>query len=150
MNYTEISKQILLPEINKPLYIKSKWNCSEVSRLLAMVVFDDIHSETYILKGKVTIGGLQKENWHDILMIKSKNRYHLIDPTIWQFCPKRKSVYQGNYKYKKQAILFCNGFYCANNWRISEKINQKYSEFEIQEMEKIIKMNISQAPNWDS
>lgn len=150
MNYTEISKKILLPEVNKSLSLKSKWNCSEVSRLLAMELFDENIPELYILKGKVTLNGLQKENWHDILMFKYNNKYQLIDPTIWQFCPKRKVVDQGIFKYKKLALNFCNQFYGSNNWKISEKITEKYSENEIIEMKNIIKINITQAPNWDN
>lgn len=70
--------------------------CSEISRLIIKWFADyDNSYEFYILKGTGVLNG---ELTHDILVIKDKDRFLIIDPTIWQFFPNAKTilVYDGN------------------------------------------------------
>lgn len=66
-------------------------SCSEVSRLVAhWIKISDKSNQIFILKG-VHVCGTKKA--HDILaVLTAKNKIYIIDPTIWQFFPKKKSI----------------------------------------------------------
>jgi len=70
--------------------------CSEISRLIIGWLFAyDNNYEFYILKGDNV---LSSDKSHDILVVKKGSEISIIDPTIWQFFPKAKTilVYGGN------------------------------------------------------
>ncbi len=66
-------------------------SCSEISRLVAgWIKVLDKSNQIFILKG-IHVCGTKKT--HDILaIITTKNQVYIIDPTIWQFFPKAKSI----------------------------------------------------------
>lgn len=66
-------------------------SCSEVSRLVAgWIKTLDESSRISIMKG-IDVCGTKKA--HDILaVITADNQVYVIDPTIWQFFPKAKSI----------------------------------------------------------
>jgi hypothetical protein len=76
---------------NKPGILLAD-SCSEVSRLVAdWIKKIDESSHILILKG-VNVCNTQKA--HDVLaVITTDNQVYIIDPTIWQFFPREKSIF---------------------------------------------------------
>lgn len=134
----------------KPYWMLAKYNCSEVSRLLGIKVFCDLGeiSKPFILKGSVTKNGISKDNIHDILGFfdSALNELILVDPTIWQFFPKKRSIFLGKFKTLDEAILFTENLY-EGKWNFSEYLDKK--ELNVGEMRGIIKLNCNQAPEWE-
>ena len=66
-------------------------SCSEISRLVASwIKILDKSNHILILKG-IHVCGTKKA--HDILaIIIANNQVYIIDPTIWQFFPRAKSI----------------------------------------------------------
>jgi len=71
-----------------------KYCCSELSRLIISWLATDKSRRLYILKAANVMGS---DMSHDILAIKQNDNITIIDPTIWQFFPKAKTilVYEG-------------------------------------------------------
>lgn len=134
----------------KPLWMLSKWNCSEVSRIVGLKVLSDlgVSSKPFILKGNVTFTGLAEENHHDILgFLDSKSkRYILVDPTIWQFFPKKKNILLGEFSSVNDIFKFICEYY-GGDWKVSEEIDRTL-EKEVAGYYKIIKLNCDQSPDW--
>lgn len=134
----------------KPLWMLSKWNCSEVSRIVGLKVLSDlgVSSKPFILKGNVTVTGLTEENNHDILVFfdPESKMYTLIDPTIWQFFPKKKKTFLGKFSSVSDILKFASGYY-GGDWKISEEIGSTL-EKEVDEWKRIIKLNCDQSPDW--
>lgn len=90
----KIQKQIiqLLPadQRNHPEILLAD-SCSEVSRLVGnWIKLLDKSNRILIIKG-VDVCGTKKA--HDILaVITTNNQVYIIDPTIWQFFPRKKSI----------------------------------------------------------
>ena len=128
----------------KPRHILVSGICSEVSRLLALKILKERGelSSPAILKGRVTKTGLNKDNMHDILIyidntISNKKPYILLDPTVWQFFPRKKSILMNNFSSIKQAVEWINKKY-GGDWKISETITNKNRGM-IKEWSKIVK-----------
>lgn len=136
----------------KPLWMLSKWNCSEISRIVGLKVLNDFgdDSKPFILKGNVTVTGLEKENNHDILGFFDtvSGEYIIVDPTIWQFFPKRKSILLGKFNSKEECINFVSEYY-KGKWSLSEYISRDTNR-EITKWKKIIRQNCKEAPNWEN
>ncbi|MDO8507350.1 MAG: hypothetical protein Q7S53_02175 [bacterium] len=135
----------------KPLWMLSKWNCSEVSRIVGLKVLSDlgVSSKPFILKGNVTVTGLIEENNHDILGFfdSGSNMYILIDPTIWQFFPKMKKIFLGKFSSVDDILKFVSEYY-RGDWKVSEEVDPTL-EKEVADYYKIIKLNCDQSPNWE-
>lgn len=135
----------------KPLWMLSKWNCSEISRIVGLKVLNDFgnDSKPFILKGNVTVTGLEKENNHDILSFFDtvSGEYIVVDPTIWQFFPKIKSILLGRFNSIEECINFASQYY-KGTWSLSEYINRDTNK-EITKWKKIIRQNCKEAPNWE-
>lgn len=82
----------LLPKSkqNQPGILLSD-SCSEVARLAAgWIKISNKSNNIFILKG---INVCDTSNAHDILAVITANKQiYIIDPTIWQFFPKEKSI----------------------------------------------------------
>jgi len=133
----------------KTLSVLSKWNCSEISRIIGLKVLSEVkESDPVILKGKVTTTGLTTENFHDVLAFKLANHFVIVDPTIWQFFPKKKSIllYRGITLQKGLGVL---KIYYGSKFKESEKVTPKMQKG-VSEWKKIIKLNTDQSPNWKS
>lgn len=134
----------------KPLWMLAKWNCSEVTRIVGLKIMDDlgIESKPFILKGNVTVTGLRNDNFHDILgyFDTESGKYFLLDPTIWQFYPRKRSINLGSFITIESAIKFATKYY-EGTWELSEYVNREL-EKELVDFYGIIKLNCSQSPNW--
>ena len=83
--------QLLHKNNNKPLYVTSVDNCSEVARLAGCWIFEKLPlAKIYILKGKNI---LKTKRCHDILAVDYSENITLIDPTVWQFFKNKKSIF---------------------------------------------------------
>lgn len=126
----------ILNKSKKPLYISSKDNCSEISRLLGYWFIKDCNYKAYILKGNV----FNSTNiFHDILVIEYKRMFYILDPTIWQFFKYKKSIFidlQGNLD---KCILFANSFY-KGQFIVSEYLN--INNFSKTKLLKVINSNL--------
>jgi len=135
---------------NKPYRMLAKYNCSEVSRLIGLKVIHDLGktSKPFILKGDVFGDGIDKDNIHDILgffdIVSSK--FVLIDPTIWQFFPRKRNIFLGEFKTRDEAIAFCNKFY-VGKWKLSEYVDEKNED--VNEMKRIIRLNCDEVTHWE-
>lgn len=146
----DLALDLMKPDVSKPRWMVSKWNCSEVTRILGLQVLKDIGSSAKptILIGKVNKTGLTKENKHDILMFfdGQSKKYILIDPTIWQFFRFKRTILLGTFNSPKECILFAQETY-GGKWKVSESVTKNDSKM-VKKWEKIIKLNSNQAPNW--
>jgi len=126
----------------KPLYILSRDNCSELSRLAGCWIIKEFPSATaIILKGK-SVFNVQNKN-HDVLAIKYKEVIYLIDPTIWQFLKRKRSIFIAKEASLEAAIDRAKNFY-KGEWSVSEDLIPKKC-ISSSEWEKIIKENIRTA-----
>jgi len=114
-------------------------SCSEMSRLAAFWLSQKVpKTEFFILKGD----GIRKGKSHDILAVSSLNKIFLLDTTIWQFFPSRKSIYLGEFADLDKAIIFLEKFY-GGKWQVSEKLNNE-SFKEKDKWKKIIRSNLKE------
>ncbi len=126
---------------NKSLHFLSQDNCSELSRLFAYWVIKKYPtSEAFILKG----GGVfnNSEKFHDIVLINSK-KFFLIDPSIWQFFKRKRSILVGQIENLDEALKLAKKNY-GGKWQISEKIN-KGTLKEVEDLKKIIILNVKKG-----
>ena len=134
----------------KSLSMLAKYNCSEVSRLVGLKVIRDlgILSKPFILKGDVLGDGIDKDNIHDILGFfdEESSKFILVDPTIWQFLPRKRNIFLGEFNTLDEAITFSNKFY-EGEWEFSEYVDEKNED--VNEMKRIIMLNCDQAPDWE-
>ena len=97
----DLALDLMKPTTFKPRWMISKWNCSEVTRILGLQVLKDLgaSAKPTILIGRVTKTGLTKENKHDILMFfdNASKKYILVDPTIWQSFRFKKTILLGKF-----------------------------------------------------
>lgn len=129
----------ILKSANKTLFLASQDNCSEMSRLVGCWVLQNFPSaNAYILKGKSVLNEPDKN--HDILAIEEKNKFYLIDPTIWQFFKNKKNILLKKENKIEDCLRFAEQFY-KGKWSISETLDKK-SFKNIKEWENIIKTNI--------
>ena len=133
----------------KPLWILSQWNCSEVSRIVGLKVITDLGevAKPFILKGNATVTGLAEGNNHDILGFfdSDSKMYILVDPTIWQFFPKKKNILLGEFSSVNDILKFSSEYY-GGDWKVSEKVDLTL-EKEVADYYKIIKLNCDQSPD---
>lgn len=129
----------MLKSENKTLFLASQDNCSEMSRLVGCWILQDFPAvNTNILKGINITGATNKS--HDILAIEEKNKFYLIDPTVWQFFKNKKNILLTKKNNIKDCLQFAEQFY-KGKWSISETLHKNCFE-NIKEWEKIIKINI--------
>ena len=122
---------------NKPLYITSADNCSEIARLVGYWIFEKIpQSKIFILKGKKV---KRTKKCHDILAVECKNSISLIDPTVWQFFRNKRSIFIKTTKNMVNSLFEANKIY-GGNWKISETF--KINDYKKNDLEKMIASNI--------
>lgn len=121
------------------LFILSKDNCSEVSRIMGYwFLKENKNLEVCILKGDNIKFG--KNQAHDVLMVCDKNKIFLLDPTIWQFFKNKKSIFWGEFDKMSDTFDFLKNKY-GGKWKISEVLKKEDIK-EIKELKKIVKKNI--------
>jgi hypothetical protein len=121
----KIQKQIiqLLPdELQDKAGIALTDSCSEVARLVASWIKRlNKSNHIQIIKG-VDVCGTKKA--HDILAVTSvDNKIYIIDPTIWQFFPKEKSILIFTLDDINIALNKITSMY-GGQWAISEEFIQ--------------------------
>jgi len=134
----------------KSLWMLAKYNCSEVSWLVGLKVLGDLGptARPFILKGDVNNSDFEKEeNLHDILgyFDPISKKYIVVDPTIWQFYPRRRSIYVGAFSSLRDAIKEISKIY-AGDWPLSYYVDE--SNDDIAACKRIIRLNCDQAPKW--
>ncbi|OWK27012.1 MAG: hypothetical protein US76_01185 [Parcubacteria group bacterium GW2011_GWA2_38_13b] len=131
--------QLLHKNNNKPLYVTSVDNCSEVARLAGCWIFEKLPlAKIYILKGKNI---LKTKRCHDILAVDYSENITLIDPTVWQFFKNKKSIFIKTTNSLANSLFEANKLY-GGKWEISEILSKddcKKSEFK-----RIIALNIKE------
>lgn len=147
----DLALDLMKPNTSKPRWMISKWNCSEIARILGLQVLKDLglSAKPTILVGKVTKTSLTKENKHDILMFldNESKKYVLVDPTIWQFFHFKRTILLGTFDSIKECISFAQKTY-GGKWKVSEFVTKNDSKM-VRKWKKIIKLNSNQAPNWN-
>lgn len=121
-----------------------KDSCSEISRLAAGWIKEiDKSSRLLILKG-VNVCNTDKS--HDILaVISSDNSIYIIDPTIWQFFPERKSILLFISNNLDKALSEITKIY-GGKWQVSKEIYQ-VSLIDQNKYLEIISQNIKENQN---
>lgn len=141
--YTKLQDKIItyLTNIsNLPLPELCKYNCSEISRLVGYWLFCDNPENQYlILKGENVMNNMA----HDVLLIKNNESYDLLDPSIWQFFPKDKSIYLNKFNSVKDACEFLEDKY-RGKWSLSERLDEQAFK-EKSDWVEIIESNIREA-----
>jgi len=132
--------ELLHENNNKPLYITSVDNCSEVVRLVGCWIFEKLpQSKIYILKGK----NIQNtRRCHDILAVEYNRNINLIDPTVWQFFKNKKSIFIKTIDNLANSLFEANKIY-GGKWKISEIL--KASNCRKSKLKKIIASNIKEV-----
>jgi len=119
-------------------------SCSEISRLVAGWIKEvDESSRLLILKG-VNVCDSQKS--HDILAVEtSNNDVYVIDTTIWQFFPEKKSILLSISNNLDEALKKISELY-GGKWQVSEEISQVSPADEKKYLD-IISQNIKENQN---
>lgn len=119
----------------------TKDNCSEISRYIWVEITEKYWANTnpFILKWHIIIN--DKKVIHDILGFYYENIIHIIDPTIRQFFPRKRSIYVLSSKESfEETIDLLNNKYWWD-WKVSERLYIKMKA-EKQERFEMVKMNI--------
>jgi|SRR3989339_318495 len=131
--------KLLRKYCNKPLYIASVDNCSEVARLVGCWIFEKLpQAKIYILKGKNI---KRTKKCHDILAVEYNNNIDLIDPTVWQFFKNKRSIFIKTTNNLANSIFEANKIY-GGKWTISETL--RANDCKKNDFEKIIASNIKE------
>jgi len=131
--------KLLRKYCNKPLYIASADNCSEVVRLVGCWIFEKLpQAKIYILKGKNV---KRTKKCHDILAVEYNNNIDLIDPTVWQFFKNKRSIFIETTNNLMDGLFEAKKIY-GGKWIISETI--KANDCKKNDFEKIIFSNIKE------
>lgn len=131
--------ELLRKNNNKPLYITSVDNCSEVARLVGCWIFEKLpQAKICILKGKNI---LKSKQCHDILAVEYNKNITLIDPTVWQFFKHKKSIFIKTTDNLANSLFEANKLY-GGKWEISEVF--KSGKCKKNEFKKIIASNIKE------
>lgn len=125
---------------NKPLCIVSQDCCSEMTRLIGCWVSPRYpEARMYILKGKNV---MYSKKSHDVLILEHNNSWYLIDPTIWQFFPLKRSIYRGRFATQNDLVAFVKGMY-RGTWSISENVDVKL--YDPKELEATVVANVRES-----
>ncbi|HUT22045.1 MAG TPA: hypothetical protein VMX18_01400 [Candidatus Bipolaricaulota bacterium] len=129
--------RLLRKNNNKPLYLSSTDNCSEIARLVGCWIFDKLpQAKIYILKGKNILG---TKKCHDILAVEYDKRISLIDPTVWQFFKNKKSILIKTTDNLTNGLFEASKIY-RSKWKVSEIF--KKNNYKNDELKKIVASNI--------
>lgn len=129
----------ILKSANKTLFLSSQDNCSEMSRLVGCWILQDFPTtNANILKGENVMDAIGKN--HDILTIEEKNKFYLIDPTVWQFFKNKKNILLTKKDNVEDCLRFAEQFY-KGKWSVSETLTKKCFK-KIKKWENNIKTNI--------
>lgn len=116
-------------------------SCSEISRLVASWIKETDKSSRFLILKGINVCNTQK--LHDILaVIASNNDVYIIDPTIWQFFPEKKSILLFISNNLDKALEKITELY-GGKWQVSEEIFQVSSANQ-KEYLGIISQNISE------
>ena len=123
---------------NDPLRLSSQDNCSEMARIVGCwILQENPMTSALVLKGENIMG--IKKKCHDVLIVEKKNKFYLIDPTVWQFFKNKKNILLAEKNTMKDCIEFAEKFY-EGRWAISETINKNCFK-NIKKWEEVIKLN---------
>ena len=118
-----------------PLYVLTQDSCSEISRLLGLWLRKkSSKAKIYIYKGKA------RGRSHDLLLVQ-ENKIYVIDPTVWQFSPNKKSILILREDPIEDALTALSRYY-GEKWKLSENV-RGCSSREIKKLENTIKENIA-------
>ncbi len=79
---------------------------------------------------------------HDVLILEHNNSWYLIDPTIWQFFPLKRSIYRGRFATQNDLVAFVKGMY-RGTWSISENVDVKL--YDPKELEATVVANVRES-----
>lgn len=118
-------------------------NCSEISRLVGCFALQSWKNiAVHILKGEKVIKTTQS---HDILAIQDMNYIYVLDPSVWQFFPQRRSVLVGASDSLSGATKLAQDVY-GGIWKVSEQLSPKSCQKEGREWMRILFENNKDAP----
>lgn len=109
----------------KILATAARDNCSEASRLVGIWILKKFpHANVYILQGTKV---MNTRFTHDIVAIVFQQLVYIVDPTVWQFFPHKKSILINTVSNIQTALQQITTIY-HGNWKIAEKFNpRRYS-----------------------
>ncbi len=100
----------------------SQDTCSEASRLIGCWLINKYpQTSAMILRGDKVMGSNKS---HDVLVVKYNDFFYLLDPTVWQFFPRKKSIFVGVCESIPSCLEFLHAYY-KGRWTISETISQR-------------------------
>lgn len=104
----------------KSLQKLSEDNCSEISRLTGCFILESWRGvSVYVLKGNRVFGGKKS---HDILAVQEEGAVHLLDPSVWQFFPRKRNILVSDEKNLQDSLKTARKMY-RGTWKISEKLS---------------------------
>lgn len=113
-------------------------NCSETSRLAGCFILKSWENVTaHILKGENVLKTGQS---HDILAIQNMNQVYVLDPSIWQFSPRKRSILVGTSGNLSGATKLAQDVY-GGIWKLSEQLFLKDCQKEEQEWMSVLLEN---------
>jgi hypothetical protein len=113
-------------------------SCSELSRLSAFWISEKVSDAQYmILQGLGILGGQS----HDVLVVIYKQKYYLVDASVWQFFPDSTSIFLGKFTDMREVLIYLKDTY-GGDWSIAETLTAD-SFNEKDEWEKVVRMNMS-------
>ena len=129
----------LLKSGNETLCLSAQDNCSEMTRIIGCWILGDFSViNTYILKGENVMGIRNK--CHDVLVVEEKNKFYLIDPTVWQFFKNKKNILLAKKNTMKECLKFVEQLY-GGKWSISEILDKNCSK-NMKKWENTVRLNL--------
>lgn len=126
---------------NKPLSVLCKDSCSELSRLLGCWIIKEYpKANISILKGDNVFNTKRS---HDIILVEKDKKNFLLDPSVWQFLKRKRSIIVGEVKNAEEALKLAHDTH-GGKWKVSEKIKKNICK-ESKELERIIKLNVQES-----
>lgn len=98
----------------------SEDNCSEISRLVGCFVLESYPGiAVYILKGNKVFG---KKKSHDIVVIQKDDKACILDPSVWQFFPRKRNIFVSDEKNLQNSLKTAKKIY-GGTWKVSERLS---------------------------
>ena len=119
----------------KPLHLCAKDNCSEASRLVAIWIKRKFkNAQPFILRGEY-----KPKKYHDVLTVQMRDRFYLVDSSVWQFFKNKRSMFMGEFDSMADVLMYAKKTY-GGKWKSIEKLKDFKEE---KKLIKMIKNNLS-------
>lgn len=119
---------------NKPLYLLTRDNSYEVSKLVGYWIIEKFSdAKAYLAKGKTSPTSL-----HVVLIIEEDEIFWILDLAIWKFFKFKRNIIVGQAHSKEEALKIISKTY-KGKWQMEEKLSRNHIKSHEHELTALIK-----------